>query len=752
MNKSIILLVVVIFMPLLVFGQYKDFRKLHTENFNSQKWSGGAAQYYESGYPKYVYKDLGEGRKKRYEYYENGTLLSEMEVVFKMSRDTVVTFSPDTYEEMIQITESNELIPDGQYLQYHESNPDGKNLIHLKGKFKEGKKVGTWEITSLDGKTSEITFVEGDTSVDHTDFGSYKSIQEEKKSKVSRSGQGHKGKPLKGKITYKKEAYTITSKDKLFGILDNEQNEIVEPKYIKITSLFVNKGNLILQDEKFHLFDLDTKTIAVNNLDDIYYDHNYKLFFFTKEGKKGIINPETKQIVVPAKYNHLQSATSSYGLNKKIIFLYNNKGIDLYYKTKSGDSQFLEKEYQSVTPFSSHKGNYAIVKKNGASELISLENAKSLLTFKEFQDIQIAPSAHIFIKSDDTWAIYKDNFSTKNPGKFEDFHYVNNVEAHIEVKQNGLWGALNQKTLESLVIPCQYDSISYAASKMYKTYNNKNGKVGLINYNGEVLAPMEYEDIYTQYLLRKKYWVKENGKYRLFDGERLDLFDEIIFYFNSNLYIVQNEGKQGLYNESANQMIIPCEYDSIYCFNYGRSDMQWFRNGIALKKGNDLFFTDLEGKMLSDYAFRSIVKVPTDCEIIAKDHNYKSHVISNCDPGFELPSPVDSIRYVEEGAYIISNDDKFGFFSSGSYFGYKVELPMDYEEILWYVDTPADGSKLIMAKKDGKWLWIDPETGKNKFQYVFDRIDRFYDGRQSDKAKVVLDGKKRILRLNGTLE
>ena len=67
-----------------------------------------------------------------------------------------------------------------------------------------------------------------------------------------------------------------------FGIIDNEQNEIVEAKYTKITSLFVNKGNLILQDEKFHLFDLDTKTITANNLDDIYYDHNYELFFFFK--------------------------------------------------------------------------------------------------------------------------------------------------------------------------------------------------------------------------------------------------------------------------------------------------------------------------------------------------------------------------------------------------------------------------------------------------------------------------------------
>lgn len=749
-NILIILVVAVTFLPLQAIGQFKDFRKLHTENFDPKKWSSGEAQYHENGYTKCVYKEIGEGRKKRYEYYEDGTLMSEMELVSKLSRDTAVTFSPETYQEVVQITETNELIPDGPYLEYHEGSPDGKRLIHLKGKFSAGKKVGTWKVSTLSGETTKTKIEESDTRVDHTDYKSYQSLQDEKKSKVNHSA--YKGSQLKGKFTYKNQAYEVTSKDGLFGIIDSEQNEIVGNIYKNIININLNKGSVILQDEKYHMLDLDTKTITANNLDDFHYSFNYKLYFFTKDHKKGIIDPDTKQIVVPAVYNQVQAATASSGLDKKIFFLYHNKGIDLFYKTKDGSPRILDKAYQSITAFSLHRENYAIVKKNNLTELISLESSNSLLSFKNFQDIKISPSRNVFIKSDDTWSIYKNDFSIKNPGKFEDFNYLNNGEAHIEVKQNGLWGALDRKSLNFLVIPCQYDSISYASSKMYKTYNNKNGKVGLINYQMEELAPMEYEDIYTQYSLRKKFWVKENGKYRLFDRERIDLFDEIIFYFNSDLYIVQNEGKQGLYSESANQMIIPCEYDSVYRFNHGRSDIQWFRNGIALKKGNDLFFTDLEGKMLSDYAFHSIVKVPTDCEIIARDHNYKSHVISNCEPGFELPSPVDSIRHVEEGAYVISNDGKFGFFSSGSYLGYKVELPMEYEEILWYLDTPADGSKLIMAKKDGKWLWIDPETGKNRFQYVFDRIDRFYDGRQSDKAKVVLDGKKKILRLNGTLE
>jgi hypothetical protein len=186
---------------------------------------------------------------------------------------------------------------------------------------------------------------------------------------------------------------------------------------------------------------------------------------------------------------------------------------------------------------------------------------------------------------------------------------------------------------------------------------------------------------------------------------------------------------------------------------YGTKEEDFFqllKDKLGITKNS--FDQYVKAEMMSEYPFKALISIPTGCEIIAKDHNDKSHVIANCTDAFKLPPPVNSIRDVEEGAYVIADNRKFGFFSSGALFDYEVMLPMEYDEILWYLDTPADGSKLIMAKKDGKWLWINPKTGKNNFQYVFDSIDRFYDGRQSDKAKVVLNGQKKILRLNGTLE
>jgi hypothetical protein len=54
-----------------------------------------------------------------------------------------------------------------------------------------------------------------------------------------------------------------------------------------------------------------------------------------------------------------------------------------------------------------------------------------------------------------------------------------------------------------------------------------------------------------------------------------------------------------------------------------------------------------------------------------------------------------------------------------------------------------------MARQNGKWLWVDPTTGKNRFPYTFDSIDQFY---REGKASVVLDGRKKFLLLNGELE
>lgn len=748
-SKLLFILIALLCIPNLVKGQFKDFRKLHTENFDPNKWSSGAAQYYENGFKKYEYEDIGKGKKKRFEYFDDGSLMSELEVVFKFSRDTAVVIDTDTYQEMIQIVERNEMVPDGNYLEYHKGSPKGKRLIHQKGQFRNGKKTGTWTITTPTGQSSKMVIGANNSKVNHTDYASYKSIQAEKK-QFTRGTNTNLGPKPKGNFKYKNQQFSFNTRDGLFGVVDEEQNEIIPPFYRHISTRHLREGILILQDEKLHVFDLDTRSITASDLDDIQSTFRKKIFLITKENKKGIIDPDNKQIAVPAKYNHIQAAKSSYGLDRKVMLLYSDKGIDLYYKTKSGGFHHLDNAYQSVTTFSLPKDNYALVEKNGTTELVSLESSKTILELKNFQDLKIAPSGHVFLQDDDSWSVFQGDFSAQNPGKFEDFYYVNNVEAHIEVKQNGLWGALDQKSLDTLVIPCQYDSIAYTSSKMYKIFNEQ-GKVGLINYAREVLVPMKYDDIYTSYSLRNKYWVKDNGKYRLSDGKPLNLFEKIITYFNRNLYIVENEGNQGLYSESDNQLLIPCEYDSVYRFTKGRTGI-YFYDGIALRKGEDIFISNLKGEMLSEYPFKSLISIPTGCEIIAKDHNEKSHVIANCTDGFKLPPPVDSIRHVEEGAYVIADNAKFGFFSSGELFDYEVMLPMEYDEILWYLDTPADGSKLIMAKKDGKWLWINPETGKNNFQYTFDSINRFYDGRQSDKAKVVFEGKKKILRLNGTLE
>jgi len=749
-NKLTLILVVLTSLPLLALGQFEDFRKMHTEYFDAKKWNSKAAQYHENGYTKYKYEDIGKGRKKRYEYYEDGSLLSEMEVVFKSTRDTIVSISTETYEEIVQIVENTEIVPTGTYLEYHKGLHNGKRLIHVKGEFSEGKKTGIWITTGLSGEKTKTTIKQGDKDVDHTAYKSYQSIQDEKIKPVAAKKPPRRRSKATGKFTYNNQSYSYISKDGFFGVQDDQQNEIVSPIYETIQTIYLRQGVLTLKDEKFHLFDLNTKTIIADNLENIESDYRYKFNIITKDGKKGVFDPDKRQIAVAPKYNHAQVSTKSYGSDRDVLLLYNNKGIDVYYKTKDGDAHLLKKAYQSIATFSLHRDNYALVGKDDIIELISLENLSSIFKFKNLQEIKIAPSGHVFIKSDDHWAIYKKDFTAINPGKFEDFHYLNNGNAHIEVKQNGLWGAMHRTSLDTLVIPCQYDSLSYASEKMYKICN-KEGKVGLINYQREILVPMEYEDIYTHHLLQKKYWVKEDGKYHLFDGEKAGLFDQIISYFNRDLYIVQNEGMQGLYSESGKQLIIPCEYDSLYRFTYGRTSI-FFRDAIALQKGDDLFLSNLKGELLSDYPFKSIIKIPTNCEIIAKDHNEKSHVIANCDSMFELPQPVDSIRQVEEGAYVIGDDGKYGFFSSGSLFEYKVTLPIVYDEVLWYLDSPADGSKLIMAKKDGKWRWVNPKTGKNNFQYVFDRIERFYDGKQTDKAKVVLDGKKKILRLDGTLE
>lgn len=102
----------------------------------------------------------------------------------------------------------------------------------------------------------------------------------------------------------------------------------------------------------------------------------------------------------------------------------------------------------------------------------------------------------------------------------------------------------------------------------------ENGKIGLINYVGEVLIPCEFDQIYMENLWNNYFVVANNNPLNpnhylkgIYEPEKglivPCIYDVVYVYgFDEGIIMVSKEGKKGIVDSSGN-IIIPVEYDKI---------------------------------------------------------------------------------------------------------------------------------------------------------------------------------------------
>ena len=103
------------------------------------------------------------------------------------------------------------------------------------------------------------------------------------------------------------------------------------------------------------------------------------------------------------------------------------------------------------------------------------------------------------------------------------------------VKNNGKSGLIN--TMGEIVLPIEYDDIeNYAKEGFIRIY--KNGKYGMVNDSGNIVIPPTYPDSHSSF---------ENG-----------------------LWAVKQDGKWGFVNTTG-KVIIPFQYKSVSSFVFSKS-------------------------------------------------------------------------------------------------------------------------------------------------------------------------------------
>lgn len=151
--------------------------------------------------------------------------------------------------------------------------------------------------------------------------------------------------------------------------------------------------------------------------------------------------------------------------------------------------------------------------------------------------------------------------------------------------------AYNHKNLRSPANISWWKSRSNVSidETLWVTKADKKGnlKWGLVNLQGEIILPFEYDYVTTYEWKRAKNGyalVEKDGKYGLVDTEGEVLLPCEYWIINEvgDCFIVRDydSGKDGVFNRKTGKMIIPCTYDSI-------SD-KWIEGAFTVKLGSSL--------------------------------------------------------------------------------------------------------------------------------------------------------------------
>ena len=151
-----------------------------------------------------------------------------------------------------------------------------------------------------------------------------------------------------------------------------------------------------------------------------------------------------------------------------------------------------------------------------------------------------------------------DNFDSK-----QNIWYEDDV---LRVEKDGKYGLINFEGNE--VLPCDYDEITALKGVTNNLLVKKDGKVGLVNEKGQTIVNTEYKDIKTlkegyknEYII-----VNDNNQYGIISTTGTVIiepkYEDVKYLNNSEMFAIKDAGVWKLINKD-NQILIDGGYDNI---------------------------------------------------------------------------------------------------------------------------------------------------------------------------------------------
>ncbi|MGH1518408.1 WG repeat-containing protein [Chryseobacterium sp. JK1] len=363
------------------------------------------------------------------------------------------------------------------------------------------------------------------------------------------------------------EGKLSVKKNNKYGFLDTKGNEIIPMMYDEVG--FFSQGLCrVSQNEKYGFIDPKGKVVIPIIYDAVDNSHTDSIVIVSKNKKWAFFDSKGKQLSefiydkVFSGYNlnipppSDISEVTTYFKNGAVLVVKNKKYEFLNEKIKPA---FQGNIFDLASVFDTYKN--AIVKKNNKYGIIKPDGTAKVPVEYDwigYFDTNHNSSEYYNAKKGKVFHIYNRNL--KKIG--ESYEKVSNdfsvsTPAIIFKNLKGKYGMVNSDGF--ILIPFEYQELDKLNKDLF--LGKKNGKLGIIDKNGKQKIPFEYKNLYD---------LNEEGLF-VADAKIIDINNKTILsgyeslipvHYNDHQFIVSKNKKYGVVDLKS-KILLPLEYDEI---------------------------------------------------------------------------------------------------------------------------------------------------------------------------------------------
>ena len=323
-------------------------------------------------------------------------------------------------------------------------------------------------------------------------------------------------------------------------------------------------------------------------------------------------------------------------------------------------------------------------------------------------ETKVVANSYITVYSGEKWGVINSKGETVIDTTYDDMIIIPDATKAVFIYQSNVdldkgtynSNAINDKGEALFTAYDSVEALQNVDSNNYITYDTnalkvkKNGKYGLINFNGTEILSCTYDSITPLRNVKNSFVTVIDGKYGLVDNSGNviidNLYSEITSLTNKyeDGYIVKDaSGKYGLINYNKKQ-VLECKYSEIE--NVCGNEL------YVVKENGNLEVVNSSGEALIQNGIDKVTSIDSGNITFVKNEKYG--VMTS--EGTTLIEPIyDELAYAFDGNYIAKNGENYGIISTSN------ETKLDF--MYSYITYMRDESFIQADKKDGLTDLID---------------------------------------------